>query len=202
MVFLNNCAMMALDIRTNLFMKLSATLVKFTDWIIKMIMWFDTLFWLSSAQTVHCFSKWYSWLNKYSDFHNMALKNFWLEVANKKPLSTKTLPLPLGEQNEISWLLKQKGIFFTTTNFVFQSKYVVVYCFKKWIVESHVKLGLNTSTWNFLNQLQLTNVKKIKGTGGVIGTWHYIIYLFICSNLYIYIDWCTCVKERKPYFLH
>ena len=102
MVFLNNCAMMTLDIGTNLFMKLSATLVKFTDWIIKMIMWFDTLFWLSSAQTVHCFSKWYSWLNKYSDFHNMALKNFWLEVANKKPLSTKTMPLPLGEQNEIS----------------------------------------------------------------------------------------------------
>ena len=70
MVFLNNCAMMTLDIRTNLFMKLSATLVKFTDWIIKMIMWFDTLFWLSSAQTVQFFqvilmAKQVQWLSQH-----------------------------------------------------------------------------------------------------------------------------------------
>ena len=37
-------------------MKLLRGLVKFSDQIIKMIMWFDVLFWLYSAQIVLCFS--------------------------------------------------------------------------------------------------------------------------------------------------
>ena len=51
------------------------------------------------------------------DFHNMAFKNFWLEVANKKPLSTLNLPL-----HEFKFPVK-KGIFFATTKFCIPGYY-------------------------------------------------------------------------------
>ena len=54
-----------------------------------MVMWFDALIWLYSAQTVHCFSASDTMAKQgmLFDFHNMACKNFWLEVENKKPES-------------------------------------------------------------------------------------------------------------------
>ena len=59
-------------------------------------MWFGVLFWSYKAQIVHCFSVIDKTLAKQAilfDFHNMVFKNFWLEVANKIPLSTQSLAL-------------------------------------------------------------------------------------------------------------
>ena len=61
------------------------------------------------------------------DFHNMAFKNFWLEVANKKPSSKQNLPL-----HELKVPIK-KVYFFMTTKFCIPDYYTeyAVCCVKK-----------------------------------------------------------------------
>ena len=49
------------------------------------------------------------------DFHNMVFKNFWLEIANKKPSSTPNLPL-----QEFKFHIK-KAYFLRLQNFVSQA---------------------------------------------------------------------------------
>ena len=69
------------------------------------------------------------------DIHNignMAFKNFWLEVANKKPLYTQILPL-----HKLKFPVK-KGIFLQLQNFVGLCQTIlhreyITYCIEKWM---------------------------------------------------------------------
>ena len=56
------------------------------------------------------------------DFHNMAFKNFWLEVANKKSSSTLNLPL-----HEFKFPVK-KAYFLRLQNFVSHATTLRICC--------------------------------------------------------------------------
>ena len=65
------------------------------------------------------------------DFHNMAFKNFWLEVANKKSSPTQSLP-----SHELKFLIKK------TTKFCIPSYYtgnMLLAVLKKECIENHMK---------------------------------------------------------------
>ena len=78
------------------------------------------------------------------DFHNMTFKNFWLEVASKKPSSTQNLPL-----HKLKFSIK-KVYFLQPQNFVSQATTqgicMLFAVLKNECVKNHMKLVPNTLT--------------------------------------------------------
>ena len=56
--------------------------------------------------------------------------------------------------------------------------------FKNECLENHIKLVPSTSTSNFLNNLQFTNVSKIKGMGMIWALNNLFIYDLIYAHIY------------------
>ena len=102
------------------------------------------------------------------DLHNMTFKNFWLEVANKKPLSTKSV---------LSHKSKNTGKMLLAVNNA--SKIIW-----NWF--------LKLKTWNFQNNLQFANVSKVHRCNMSTGC-----YIFIYALIYVLIYSCPCLKKKK-----
>ena len=127
------------------------------------------------------------------DFNSMAFKSFGLEVANRKPLSTKPAIVRIGISRWEGMIFYDSKILYPkllhNENFV---------SFEEQCTKNHMKLVLNTSTWHFLNHLQFINVGKIKVMDL---TW--ALVLIWCSNLYNYLFIHLCERKKASlYFLH
>ena len=133
------------------------------------------------------------------DFHNMAFKNFWLEVANKKPLST--LNLPLHKKFPV-----KKAYFLRLQNFVSQATTLRIFCLLC------QKMNASKIMWNCSLTFQLEIFKIIYNLPKIarqkVWVWYdgrlTLYNLFIYALIYALIYWCTCIKERKAslYFLY
>ena len=146
---------------------------------LKMILWFDVLFWLHSAQAVYCFSvsdKPCSNKQFYLTHTTttLVLKHFgWgLQIKSPYPLS---LLLP-----KLKFLVKKENFVLHRNNILWE------YC-----VKNQMKLVFNFSTWNFKNYLQFKVKNKVHERN--MGIPCYIICLFTLWFMYLR----TCVKERK-----
>ena len=119
-------------------------------------------------------------------FHNMTFKNFELDVANKKALSTQSLSL-----YKLEFPIK-KAYFFKTAKFCIPGCYTIICLFftvsKNQCIENYMKLVLTTNQLEFFKISYNLPCEQNKGYGRNMGTWSYIIYLFMLLFMHLFID--------------
>ena len=130
-------------------------------------------------------------------FHNMTFKKFELDVANKKALSTQSL-----SYTNWNFLLK-RHTFLRLQNFVSQVATPSICLFftvsKNQCIENYMKLVLTTNQLEFFKISYNLPCEQNKGYGRNMGTWSYIIYLFMLLFMHLFIDVLVWKKEKIPY---